>query len=128
MDRRISCLHVGLTEPDTKATWLQRAKYSYNLLSLQQVKTGASKICGIIFKSTCWSYRGTGQQSRWTRISADDVGGDSQVKRHKIVQQAHVIYLVRPLFVLFRERIEDFPNCRAPEVFYQVYSPPYVTH
>ena len=61
-------------------------------------------------------------------ISADDVGGDSQVKRHKIVQQAHVIYLVRPLFVLFRERIEDFPNCRAPEVFYQVYSPPYVTH
>lgn len=66
--------------------------------------------------------------SRWTRISADDEGGDSQVKRHKIVQQAHVIYLVRPLFVLFRERIEDFPNCRAPEVFYQVYSPPYVTH
>lgn len=55
-------------------------------------------------------------------------GWDSQVKRHKIVQQAHVIYLVRPLFVLFRERIEDFPNCRAPEVFYQVYSPPYVTH
>lgn len=51
-----------------------------------------------------------------------------QVKRHKIVQQAHVIYLVRPLFVLFRERIEDFPNCWAPEVFYQVYSPPYVTH
>lgn len=69
-------------------------------------------------------------------FSADDVGveeeggggWDSQVKRHKIVQQAHVIYLVRPLFVLFRERIEDFPNCRAPEVFYQVYSPPYVTH
>lgn len=61
-------------------------------------------------------------------IRADDVGGDSQVKRHKIVQRAHVIYLVRPLFVLFRERIEDFPNCRAPEVFYQVYSPPYVTH
>lgn len=63
-------------------------------------------------------------------IRADDVRewGDSQVKRHKIVQQAHVIYLVRPLFVLFRERIEDFPNCRAPEVFYQVYSPPYVTH
>lgn len=65
-------------------------------------------------------------------ISADDVErglrGDSQVKRHKIVQQAHVIYLVRPLFVLFRERIEDFPNCRAPEVFYQVYSPPCVTH
>lgn len=39
-----------------------------------------------------------------------------------------MICLVRPLFVLFRERIEDFPNCRAPEVFYQVYSLPYVTH
>lgn len=71
---------------------------------------------------------------RQRQTGSDDVrgvgvgGGDSQVKRHKIVQQAHVIYLVRPLFVLFRERIEDFPNCRAPEVFYQVYSPPYVTH
>lgn len=54
--------------------------------------------------------------------------GGRQVKRHKIVHQAHVIYLVRPLFVLFRERIEDFPNCWAPEVFYQVYSPTYVTH
>lgn len=56
------------------------------------------------------------------------MGQDRQVKRHKIVHQAHVIYLVRPLFVLFRERIEDLTNCWAPEVFYQVYSPTYVTH
>lgn len=64
-------------------------------------------------------------------VEGGEVGrarGTRGVKRHKIVQQAHVIYLVRPLFVLFRERIEDFPNCRAPKVFYQVYSPPCVTH
>lgn len=35
----------------------------------------------------------------------------------------HVIYLAKPLLILFRERIEGFPNSEAPEVFDQVYSP-----
>lgn len=90
-------------------------KLPYSVFSLK----AAYKI-----SSTCFFVQWHQPANRYT----DDEGGDSQVKRHKIVQQAHVIYLVRPLFVLFRERIEDFPNCRAPEVFYQVYSPPYVTH
>lgn len=118
-DRKHGRLCVGVTEPDSKPC-------SCSLFSLQQVRTGASShMCGI--KGTCWLCHGTGQQAD-ARIRADDVGGDSRVKRRGKAPQTHVIYLVGPLFVLFRERIEDFPNCRAPEVFYQVYSPPYVTH
>jgi len=45
------------------------------------------------------------------------------MQTRQINTATHVIYLVRPLFILFSERIEDFPNSEASEIFYQVYSP-----